>query len=45
MTAGILTTNQRRRSWPWPWLALAAALPVIATTSWKGSVWTIGNLF
>jgi hypothetical protein len=33
MSAGILTANQRRKSWPWPWLALAAALPVIATIS------------
>ena len=45
LAAGILTTNQRRRSWPWHWLALAAALPVIATISWQGSVWTIGHLF
>jgi peptidoglycan/LPS O-acetylase OafA/YrhL len=45
MAAGILTTNQRRKSWPWAWLALAAALPVIATISWKGSVWTLDNLF
>jgi peptidoglycan/LPS O-acetylase OafA/YrhL len=45
MAAGILTASQRVRSWPWPWLALAAALPVITTISWKGSVWTLGNLF
>jgi len=45
MAAGILTASQRRKSWPWPWLALAAAAPVIATIAWKGSVWTIDNLF
>jgi Acyltransferase family len=45
MAAGILTANQRRKSWPWPWLALAAALPVIATISAKGSVWTFDHLF
>jgi peptidoglycan/LPS O-acetylase OafA/YrhL len=45
MAAGILTTTQRRRSWPWHWLALAAAFPVIATISAKGSVWTNDHLF
>ena len=45
MAAGILTASERVRSWPWAWLALAAAVPVIATITAKGSVWTIGNLF
>jgi peptidoglycan/LPS O-acetylase OafA/YrhL len=45
LAAGIVTASHRRRSWPWPWLALTAALPVVATIAWKGSVWTIGNLF
>jgi peptidoglycan/LPS O-acetylase OafA/YrhL len=45
LAAGILTASERRRSWPWPWLAFAAAAPVLATITWKGSVWTIGHLF
>ncbi len=45
LTAGILTASKRRRAWPWPWLALAAVTPVIAVMAWKGSVWTIDNLF
>jgi peptidoglycan/LPS O-acetylase OafA/YrhL len=45
LAAGILTANQRLKSWPWRWLALAAAVPVIATIAVRGSVWTIGNLF
>jgi peptidoglycan/LPS O-acetylase OafA/YrhL len=45
MAAGILSTSQRRRSWPWHWLALAAAVPPFALIAWKGSVWTIDNLF
>jgi len=45
LAARIVSTSQRRRSWPWHWLALAAAAPVITLIAWKGSVWTIGNLF
>jgi peptidoglycan/LPS O-acetylase OafA/YrhL len=45
LAAGVLTANNRLKSWPWPWLALAAAVPVIATITMKGSVWTLGNLF
>ncbi len=45
LAAGILSASQRVRSWPWPWLALAAAVPVLATIAWQGSVWTIGHLF
>jgi peptidoglycan/LPS O-acetylase OafA/YrhL len=45
LAAGIVAAGERRRSWPWPWLAFAAVVPVIATITWKGSVWTIGHLF
>jgi peptidoglycan/LPS O-acetylase OafA/YrhL len=45
MAAGIVAASQRRRSWPWPWLALIFAAPVIATIAWKGSVWTLDNVF
>jgi peptidoglycan/LPS O-acetylase OafA/YrhL len=45
MAAGIVAASRRRRSWPWPWLALATAAPAIALIAWKGSVWTIDNLF
>jgi peptidoglycan/LPS O-acetylase OafA/YrhL len=45
LAAGVLTPSQRVRSYPWPWLALAAAAPVIAVITWKGSVWTSDNLF
>ena len=43
VAAGFLAAGERVRSWPWHWLALAAALPVIATIAWYGSVWTIGH--
>jgi peptidoglycan/LPS O-acetylase OafA/YrhL len=43
VAAGFLAASERVRSWPWHWLALAAALPVIATIAWNGSVWTIGH--
>src|SRR5205085_1078914 len=33
------------RSWPWGWFALAAAVPVVALISWRGSVWTLDHLF
>jgi peptidoglycan/LPS O-acetylase OafA/YrhL len=45
MAAGIVGASRRRRSLPWHWFALAAAAPVVALIAWKGSVWTIGNLF
>lgn len=43
--AGIVGGRSRRKSWPWHWLALAAAAPVLATISWRGSVWTLDHLF
>jgi peptidoglycan/LPS O-acetylase OafA/YrhL len=45
LAAGIVRAGSTRRSWPWHWLALAAAVPVIATIGWRGSVWTLDNLF
>src|SRR5262245_10056905 len=45
VAAGIFTASERVRSWPWHWLALAAASPVLAVMVWRGSVWTINNLF
>jgi peptidoglycan/LPS O-acetylase OafA/YrhL len=45
VTAGIAGASRALRSWPWTWLALAAALPVLATIWWQGSVWTIHHLF
>jgi peptidoglycan/LPS O-acetylase OafA/YrhL len=45
LTAGIVGASQARRSWPWAWLALAAAVPVVATIWWQGSVWTFDHLF
>jgi peptidoglycan/LPS O-acetylase OafA/YrhL len=45
LAAGIVRAGSTRRSWPWHWLALAAAAPVIATIGWRGSVWTLDNLF
>jgi peptidoglycan/LPS O-acetylase OafA/YrhL len=45
LAAGIVRTHQVRRSWPWAWLSLAAAVPVIATIRWLGSVWTLDHLF
>jgi peptidoglycan/LPS O-acetylase OafA/YrhL len=45
LAAGIVRAGSTRRSWPWHWLALAAAAPVIATIAWRGSVWTLDNLF
>jgi peptidoglycan/LPS O-acetylase OafA/YrhL len=43
--AGILSTTERRRTWPWHWYALALAAPVFALIAWKGSVWTIDHFF
>jgi peptidoglycan/LPS O-acetylase OafA/YrhL len=45
LTAGIVRARAARRTWPWAWLALAAAAPVVATISWRGSVWTLDHLF
>jgi peptidoglycan/LPS O-acetylase OafA/YrhL len=45
VSAGIVTASAARRSWPWPWLALAAAAPVLAAIAWRGSVWTLDNLY
>jgi peptidoglycan/LPS O-acetylase OafA/YrhL len=45
LSAGIVCTSTARRSWPWAWLALAAAVPVLATIWWQGSVWTLDHLF
>jgi peptidoglycan/LPS O-acetylase OafA/YrhL len=45
VSAGIVSASAARRSWPWPWLALAAAAPVLATIAWRGSVWTLDNLY
>ncbi len=45
MAAGIVGASERRRSLPWHWLALAAAIPVVNAIAWKGSVWTLDNLF
>jgi peptidoglycan/LPS O-acetylase OafA/YrhL len=45
LTAGIVRAGRARRSWPWPWIALAAAIPVLATIVWLGSVWTLDHLF
>jgi peptidoglycan/LPS O-acetylase OafA/YrhL len=45
LAAGIVGAGRARRSWPWAWLALAAAVPVLATIWWQGSVWTLDHLF
>jgi peptidoglycan/LPS O-acetylase OafA/YrhL len=45
LTAGIVGASRSRRSWPWPWLGLAAAVPVLGTIWWQGSVWTLDHLF
>jgi peptidoglycan/LPS O-acetylase OafA/YrhL len=45
LAAGIVGTSRARRSWPWHWLALAAAVPVLATIAWQGSVWTLDHVF
>jgi peptidoglycan/LPS O-acetylase OafA/YrhL len=43
--AGILTTSERRRARPWHWYTFALAVPVFALITWRGSVWTIHNIF
>jgi peptidoglycan/LPS O-acetylase OafA/YrhL len=45
VSAGIVGASGAVRSWPWAGLALAAAMPVLATVGWRGSVWTIDHLF
>src|SRR6478609_7312536 len=45
LAAGIVGAGRARRSWPSAWLALAAAVPVLATIWWQGSVWTLDHLF
>jgi peptidoglycan/LPS O-acetylase OafA/YrhL len=45
LAAGIVSAGPARRSWPWAWLALGAAVPVLATVWWEGSVWTLDHLF
>ena len=45
LAAGIVSASTAHRSWPWAWLALAAAVPVLATIWWQGSVWTLDHLF
>jgi peptidoglycan/LPS O-acetylase OafA/YrhL len=45
LSAGIVGGSSARRSWPWAGLALAAAVPVLATIWWQGSVWTLDHLF
>jgi peptidoglycan/LPS O-acetylase OafA/YrhL len=45
LAAGIVGASATRRSWPWAWLALAAAVPVLATIWWQGSLWTLDHLF
>jgi peptidoglycan/LPS O-acetylase OafA/YrhL len=45
LSAGVVGASSARRSWPWAWLALAAAVPVLATIWWQGSVWTLDHLF
>jgi peptidoglycan/LPS O-acetylase OafA/YrhL len=43
--AGVVTAGNRIRALPWSWLALLLIAPVLAVIAWRGSVWTIGNLF
>jgi peptidoglycan/LPS O-acetylase OafA/YrhL len=45
LSAGIVGASTARRSWPWARLALVAAVPVLATIWWQGSVWTLHHLF
>ncbi|PZS33104.1 MAG: acyltransferase [Pseudonocardiales bacterium] len=43
--AGIVNATERRRNRPWHWFALALAVPVFVLIAWRGSVWTIDNIF
>ncbi len=45
LAAGIVGASSARRAWPWPRLALAAAIPVLVTVWWQGSVWTLHHLY
>jgi peptidoglycan/LPS O-acetylase OafA/YrhL len=45
LAAGIVGAGRAHSSWPWHWLGLAAAVPVLATIWWQGSVWTLDHLF
>jgi peptidoglycan/LPS O-acetylase OafA/YrhL len=45
VSAGIVSAGPRVRALPWHWFAVAAAVPVIALIVWKGSVWSLDNLF
>jgi peptidoglycan/LPS O-acetylase OafA/YrhL len=45
MAASRTPSGERRASWPWHWLALATGIPVLAVIIWKGSVWTLTNVF
>jgi peptidoglycan/LPS O-acetylase OafA/YrhL len=43
LSAGVVGAS-RARKLPWAGLALAAAVPVLATIAWQGSVWTLDHL-
>jgi peptidoglycan/LPS O-acetylase OafA/YrhL len=45
LTAAIVSAGSARQAWPWPRLALAAVSPVVAVMWWRGSAWTLDNLF
>jgi peptidoglycan/LPS O-acetylase OafA/YrhL len=45
LTAGIVGARERLRGLPWPALAVVAALPVLLTIWWEGSVWTTDRFF
>jgi peptidoglycan/LPS O-acetylase OafA/YrhL len=45
VAAGIVSASQRYRTLPWHWFAFVAGAPVLAVIAWKGSVWTITNVF
>jgi len=45
LCAGIVGASAAHRSWPWAGLAAAAAVPVLVTIWWQGSVWTLDHLF
>jgi peptidoglycan/LPS O-acetylase OafA/YrhL len=45
LAAGIVRSGNRIRSRPWAAFALAAALPVVALITAKGSTWSDENLF
>jgi peptidoglycan/LPS O-acetylase OafA/YrhL len=43
VAAGIVARDPSRR--PWHWFALAALAPVLALVAWRGSEWTLDNLY